>query len=485
MLLTQLLLCPVIGMLVILALPRTKVSAIRWAALISTGAALLLGIQMLSQFDAVAPGIQFEERVSWIAPLGVFYHLGIDGISLPMVLLTVLLGFIACLASASITERQKEYYILYLLLQAGMLGTFLALDLFLFYIFWELVLVPMYFLIGIWGGGRREYSAFKFFVYTLAGSMAMLLSILTIYFRTQTFDIPTLAATGHSMELGLQKLLFIGFFLGFAVKVPMFPFHTWLPDAHVDAPTPISVILAGVLLKMGGYGFLRIGYPLVPEGAQAFGGMMATLGVIGIVYGAFVAMAQTDLKKLVAYSSVSHMGFVALGLASLTPEGVHGAMFQMFSHGLVTGGLFLLVGVLYDRAHTRSLEAFGGLGVRVPVFSGLFIFFGMASLGLPGLSGFVGEFLSLLGAYGPLQKWVLVAVIGIVVTAAYTLTAVQRVLLGPLNEKWKALSDVNARELLTIVPLLLLTLAIGVYPLFLISLQDSAIQRFLTSVLSA
>ena len=485
MILTQMLLCPVIGLLVALALPKNRPGWIRAVAITATAAALLLGVKLLLAFDPNAPGIQFQQRISWIAPLNVYYNVGVDGLSLPMVMLTVLLGFIACLASNSIKTRHKEYYVLYLLLVAGMLGTFIALDLFLFYVFWEMVLVPMYFLIGIWGGGRREYSAFKFFVYTLAGSMGILLSILTLYFRTQTFDILTLTATGHSLELGLQKLLFIGFFVGFAVKVPLFPFHTWLPDAHVDAPTPISVILAGVLLKMGGYAFLRIGYPILPDGARSFGWLMAGLGAIGVVYGAFVALAQTDLKKLVAYSSVSHMGFVAIGLASLTPEGVHGALFQMFSHGIVTGGMFLLVGVLYERTHTRSLDAFGGLGVRVPKFSALFIFFSMASLGLPGLSGFVGEFLSLLGAYGSLQKTVIFATIGIVMTAAYTLTATQKVLLGPLNEKWKALPDVDGLEMLTLVPLLVLTLVIGVYPLFLIGLQDASVQRFLTQVLGA
>ncbi|MBI3997369.1 MAG: NADH-quinone oxidoreductase subunit M [Candidatus Omnitrophica bacterium] len=481
--LSVLLACPLVGMLIILALPKTWVWTIRMVALLATGFALLITVELLNAFNPQA-GIQFQQHASWIPQLNVFYHLGLDGLNLPMIFLTALLGFLACLASFSIHERHKEYFALYLLLEVGMLGTFLALDLFLFYIFWEVVLVPMYFLIGIWGGGRREYSAFKFFVYTLAGSLAMLLAILALYLHTHTFDLLTLAQAGHSLPLGLQRWLFVGFFLGFAVKVPIVPFHTWLPDAHVDAPTPGSVLLAGVLLKMGGYGFFRIAYPVCPDAAMAASWIMGLLGVINIVYGAFVALAQTDFKRLVAYSSVSHMGFVLLGLASLTVEGMNGAMLQMFSHGLLTGGMFLLVGVLYDRAHTRDLGAFGGLGVTLPKYAGLLIFFSLGSLGLPGLSGFVAEFLSLVGAFRvpQLQLFTMVSLIGIVLAAAYMLKVIQQVLLGPLNEKWKSLSDINAREILTLVPLLVLVIAVGVYPLFVLQIQDAPLRALIAHV---
>jgi len=484
MVLTWLLAIPLAGMLAVLLLPRTAVRTIRLVALGSTGSALIVALELLNLFPFGTPGIQFQERLPWIPQLGVFYQLGVDGISLPMVLLTALLGFLACIASFSITERHKEYFALYLLLEVGMLGTFLALDLFLFYIFWEVVLVPMYLLIGIWGGGRREYSAFKFFVYTLAGSLAMLVGILTLYVHARTFDMVRLAQLGPSFDPHLQQLLFILFFLGFAVKVPVFPFHTWLPDAHVDAPTPASVLLAGVLLKMGAYGFFRISYPMFPAAAQHFAWAMALLGAINIVYGAFVAMAQTDFKRLVAYSSVSHMGFVLLGLASLTLEGLHGAMFQMFSHGVITGGMFLLVGVLYDRAHTRDLDAFGGLGTRMPVYAGLLTFFSLASLGLPGLSGFVAEFLSLVGAFQiqPLQTLTMISVLGIVIAAAYMLKVIRQVLLGPLTARWQALSDINARELFSLAPLLVVILALGVFPLLLLHVQDGALRALLAHV---
>ncbi len=486
MLLTFLLACPLVGMLIVLTLPRDSVKAIRGMALLSTGAALALSLKLLAAFRPQLAGIQFQEHVAWIPQLNVFYHLGVDGISLPMVLLTTLLGFLACLGSWSISDRHKEYYALYLLLEVGMLGTFLALDLFLFYIFWEVVLVPMYFLIGIWGGGRREYSAFKFFVYTLAGSLFMLLGILALYLHPdgRTFDMLALADKGHAWPLGFQQLLFVAFFLGFAIKVPIFPFHTWLPDAHVDAPTPGSVLLAGVLLKMGGYGFFRIAYPIFPDGAQWFGWMMALLGVINIVYGAFVAMAQTDFKRLVAYSSVSHMGFVLLGLAGQTPEGLHGAMLQMFSHGLITGAMFLLVGILYDRTHTRDLSAFGGLGARMPLYAGLLTFFSLASLGLPGLSGFIAEFLSLVGAFGMWRWQTMISVLGIVVAAAYMLNVIRQILLGPLNTKWQSLTDATPKEVWTLAPLLVATLAVGVYPLFILRLQDATLQRLLQHVLS-
>ena len=486
MFLSALIACPLIGMLLVLCLPKQEVRTIRFVALLSTGAALLLSIHLLNAFHPSA-AVQFQEVHAWIPQLNIFYHLGIDGISFPMVLLTTLLSFLACIGSFSITERHKEYFALYLLLEVGMLGTFLALDLFLFYVFWELVLVPMYFLIGIWGGGRREYSAFKFFVYTLAGSLFMLLGILALYFHTSphTFDMLELARLGHSFPLGLQQILFVAFFLGFAVKVPVFPFHTWLPDAHVDAPTPGSVLLAGVLLKMGGYGFFRISYPICPDAAQYFAWVMALLGTINIVYGAFVALAQTDFKRLVAYSSVSHMGFVLLGLASLTPEGMNGAMFQMFSHGILTGAMFLLVGVLYDRTHTRELSAFGGLGARVPVYAGFLMFFSLASLGLPGLSGFVAEFLSLVGSFQVmrLQGLTIVSLLGIVLAAAYMLKVIRLVLLGPLNEKWRTLTEMNWRERISLIPLMEVALAVGVYPLFLLSVQDGALRALIAHVL--
>ena len=478
--LTGLLLCPLIGMGVVLLLPRSGVRAIRLVALGATAAALLMSLRILGDIQPALGQLQLVERVPWIPQLGISYHLGVDGLSLPMLLLTALLGFLACMASFTITERHKEYFTLYLLLEVGMFGTFLALDLFLFYVFWEVVLVPMYFLIGIWGGGRREYSALKFFLYTLAGSLAMLLALLAMGLKAHTFDLPELARLAPAWDLGLQRWLFLGFFLGFAIKVPVFPFHTWLPDAHVDAPTPISVLLAGVLLKMGGYGFFRIAYPLLPEAATWFGGAMATLGMINIVYGALVALAQTDFKRLVAYSSVSHMGFVLLGLSSFTVDGMNGALLQMFNHGVITGGMFLLVGVLYERAHTRQLDAFGGLGARAPVYAGILTFFSLASLGLPGLSGFVSEFLSLMGAFGPRPWQTIVSLLGIVLAAAYMLKVVQQVLLGPLAQRWRALPDMSAWEILSLAPLAALVLALGVQPALMLLVQDGAIRQLLT-----
>ncbi len=483
MMLSVLLVIPLIGLCGILVMPKTAAVSIKRVAAVTTALTFAASVNLLLAYQPQVTALQFVERWLWIPQLNVFYHLGVDGLSLPMIMLTTLLSFLACLASWSIAERHKEYFVLYLLLEIGMLGTFMALDLFLFYVFWEVVLVPMYFLIGIWGGGRREYSAFKFFVYTLAGSLAMLLGILALYFRTHTFDMVALAQMGHTFDLQFQQWLFLAFFLGFAVKVPVFPFHTWLPDAHVDAPTPISVLLAGVLLKMGGYGFFRISYPIFPDGAQWFSFAMAILGMINIVYGAFVAMAQTDFKRLVAYSSVSHMGFVLLGLSSLTPEGMNGALLQMFNHGTITGAMFLLVGVLYDRAHTRDLNAFGGLGARLPVFAGILTFFSLASLGLPGLSGFVSEFLSLVGTFGTYRVPTVISVTGIVITAAYMLTVLQRVLLGSLNERWKTLPDITRRELVTLIPLLVVVLVVGVYPLAVLHLQDRSIHALLHHVI--
>ena len=473
---------PLAGALFLLLIPKSKTEGLKWVATAVTGVNLLLGLILAARFHPADPGIQFLEKFVWIPQIGVHYLLGVDGISLPMVFLTLLLSFLACIGSFGIKEREKEYYFLYLLLSTGMLGTFTALDLFFFYVFWEVVLVPMYFLIGIWGGARKEYAAIKFFLYTLAGSLFMLLGILALYFygTPHTFNMLDLAQRNHSHLF--QQLVFLAFFLGFAIKVPIWPFHTWLPDAHVEAPTPISVLLAGVLLKMGTYGFLRISYPLLPEGAQWFRPFMGILAVIGIVYGGFVALAQQDFKKMVAYSSVSHMGFVLLGLAAFTAEGFNGALLQMFNHGMITGGLFLLVGVLYDRAHSRDLNAFGGLGARMTVYSGILIFFSLASLGLPGLSGFISEFLCLLGAF-PVYRWYAVlSCIGIILAATYLLYMIQRVLLGPLNPKWKALPDINAREIFTLVPLMIFILGVGIYPKWILNYFAPALSALLSKV---
>jgi NADH-quinone oxidoreductase subunit M len=476
-LLTAIVFLPLLGGLLILCTPRDRTGLIQATATAATGLALVLAVVLLVSFRCGDPGLQFTERIPWIPQMNIQYYLGVDGISIGLVFLTALLGFLACVGSYGIRERRKEYYFLYLLLTTGMLGTFLALDLFLFYVFWEIVLVPMYFLIGIWGGPRREYAAIKFFIYTLAGSVCMLLSILALYFAStpHTFDMIELARGGTPLAMSFQLCVFIGFYLGFAIKVPVFPFHTWLPDAHVEAPTPISVLLAGVLLKMGGYGFFRISFPILKEAAVYFALPFAILGLVNIVYGAFVAMAQTDFKKMVAYSSVSHMGFVMLGLASMTVTGCNGALMQMFNHGAITGGMFLLVGVLYDRAHTRDLGKFGGLGSKMPVYAGVLTVFTLASLGLPGLSGFVSEFMSLMGGFMAFKLITILSVLGIVITAAYFLSMIQRVLLGPLNPAWANIADVNRRELFTLVPLMLVIIAIGVCPLVLLTYQSPAI----------
>ena len=473
---------PLAGALVLLFLPKARTDWLKGVAIAATGLDLLGGFGLAVRFNPNEAGVQFLEKFVWIPQIGVNYMLGVDGISFPMVLLTLLLSFLACVASFGINEREKEYYFLYLLLVTGMLGTFLALDLFLFYIFWEVVLVPMYFLIGIWGGPRKEYAAIKFFLYTLAGSLFMLLGILALYFHAAPHTFNMLELGKFSYSRVFQQWVFLALFLGFAVKVPIWPFHTWLPDAHVEAPTPISVLLAGVLLKMGAYGFFRVSYPILPEGARWFGPYLGILALMGIIYGGFVALAQQDFKKMVAYSSVSHMGFVLLGLATFTPDGFNGALLQMFNHGTITGGLFLLVGVLYDRAHLRDLNAFGGLGAKMPVYGGILIFFSLASLGLPGLSGFVSEFLCLLGTF-PVYRWFAVlATIGIILAATYLLYMIQRVLLGPLHQKWNALSDINRREIFTLAPLMVPILAVGVYPKLILNYLTPALAALLTKI---
>ncbi len=481
-LLSWIIFTPLAGAFWILFSPKSQTYNFKWIATATTLVTGLLALIAFFHFESAVAGFQMVENKLWISQFNVHYQLGIDGISLPMVCLTALICLLACVASFGITVRQREYYFLFLLLETGMLGSFLALDLFLFYIFWEIVLVPMYFLIGIWGGPRKEYAAIKFFLYTLAGSMFMLLGILAIYFRTtpHTFDLTLISQAMFTLKF--QKVIFLAFFLGFAVKVPVWPFHTWLPDAHVEAPTAISVILASILLKMGTYGFFRFSYPIAPNAARWFVPYMAILAVIGIIYGGFVALAQTDFKKMVAYSSVSHMGFVMLGLATMNTNGFNGALLQMFNHGTITGGLFLLVGVLYDRAHTRDMTAFGGLGAQLPLYSGLLIFFSMASLGLPSLAGFISEFLVLLGGYQYSQLLTGLSCIGIILAAAYLLLMIRRILLGPANSKWQGLAEINSREIFTLVPLMVLIVVLGVYPRLILRFMTPTLGALLTHV---
>ncbi len=462
---------PVVGTLVVLALPRERVNAMRWTALIASGATFGLSLWMLAMYDPANPGLQLAVDVPWIhiADWTIRYQMGVDGLSLLLVLLTTLLTPISILSTwSAIQERVKEFMAFFLLLEVGMVGVFLAQDLFLFYIFWEFTLVPMYFLIGIWGGPRRMYAAIKFFLYTMAGSILMLLAILWLGLEGGTFSVPELIAQ-NNIPPHIQFWLFLAFAAAFAIKVPMWPLHSWLPDAHVEAPTAGSVILAGVLLKMGTYGFLRFNLPLFPEAAVRLAPWMAALAVIGILYGAAVSYAQTDVKKLVAYSSVSHLGFVMLGLFALNPQGIQGGILQMVNHGLSTGALFLIVGMIYERRHTRDMDAFGGLWKIMPVYGALTLIVTLSSMGLPGLNGFVGEFTILLGAFGSPDigsPWYAgFAAMGVILAAIYMLFMFQKLFLGPLDkEENKALKDLSWREVLTLAPLVVLIFWIGLYP---------------------
>lgn len=443
---------------------------IRWLANIAAFIGFLLSLPLWFAFDASGPQFQFGERYSWIPSIGVEYNIAMDGISLLLILMTTLLGFIAILSSwKAVTERVKQYYVFLLFLQTGMLGVFVALDFFLFYVFWEVMLVPMYFLIGVWGGARKLYAAIKFFLYTLVGSVLMLLGILALYFAHHaatgeyTFDLVRLMETSYAS--GLQFWVFLAFFIGFAIKVPMFPFHTWLPDAHVEAPTAGSVILAGVLLKMGTYGFVRFSIPLLPEASRDAVWWVATLAIIGIIYGALVALVQKDWKSLVAYSSVSHLGFVMLGIFALNTLGLEGGILQMINHGLSTGGLFLLVGIMYEQRHTREIAAYGGIAKVVPVYAAMFLVIALASMGLPMLNGFIGEFLILQGIFQVNWIYAAFAVSGIVLGAAYLLWLYQRLMFGKLDrEENRALVDVTRRENATLIPIVALCIFIGVYP---------------------
>ena len=484
--LSYLIFIPLLGAVVVLFLPKEKFGAIRWTSAFFSFIPMLLSFWLTYEyyfnFKESAQMFFVEGPFSWIAPINAQYFLGVDGISVPMLFLTGLLSFVSILASFNIARRVKEYFAFFLFLETGMMGVFCALDFFLFYVFWEVMLVPMYFLIGIWGGPRKEYAAIKFFLYTLFGSIFMLVAILVLYFTSEphTLNMLELIQTvpGY-LAHSLQLLCFAFFFVAFAIKVPVWPFHTWLPDAHVEAPTAVSVILAGVLLKMGTYGMLRVSWPMFPEALRYFAIPIAILGLIAIIYGALVSMAQKDLKKLVAYSSVSHMGYCMLALAAYgSVTAMAGCMFQMISHGLITGALFLLVGVLYDRAHTREIAAFGGLGVKLPVYTGLMVLFSMASLGLPGMSGFISEFMVFVGAFGSYKLITALAVLGVVLTAAYMLRMVQKVFLGEFStSKWGGLSEINVREIITVAPLAFLTIAIGFFPSYLSDLMEATLQN--------
>jgi NADH-quinone oxidoreductase subunit M len=475
---------PLAGMLVVLCLPASRGRVIKLAANIFTGLEFAATLLLISRFDAASGEMQFVERMPWIKAIGAQYLLGIDGISLLLVLLTSLLTFVATLSSwGAVKTRLKEYYVFMLLLETGMIGVFLALDLVLFYVFWEVVLVPMYFLIGIWGGERRLYAAIKFFLYTLFGSVAMLVGILVLRGQHQTFDWTAMVAAGAIIPAALQGWIFLAFFLGFAIKVPMFPFHTWLPDAHVEAPTAGSVILAGVLLKMGSYGFLRFSLPLLPAAARRYAPAMAALALVSIVYGALVSLMQKDMKKLIAYSSVSHMGFIMLGLFALTPMAVKGAVLQMVNHGLSTGALFLVVGILYERRHTRLIAEFGGLASRLPVYAAVFLIMALSSIGLPGLNGFVGEFMILMGTFPVSWLWTAIAATGIILGAGYMLWLYQRVMFGPLsNPANESLKDLTLREFATFLPLLILVFWIGVFPKPFLAVLDKPVEKIVRIV---
>jgi NADH-quinone oxidoreductase subunit M len=471
---------PLMGIIPLLFINKDDARSIKLVGFVTTVVTFVVSLHLFYYFDSRETGFQFQQRVMWISGLNIGYHVGIDGISLLLILLTTFLTPLALLGTwNSVEKRIKEYTMMILLLEVGMIGVFASLDLFLFYIFWEAMLIPMYFIIGIWGGQDRVYAAIKFFLYTLLGSLLMLVAILSLaYFASTlpqggfTTDLVDLYGLVAKIPYGLQFWMFLAFSLSFAIKVPLFPLHTWLPDAHVQAPTAGSVILAGVLLKMGTYGFIRFCLPLFPEAAITIAPYISTLAVIGIVYGALVSIVQTDIKKLVAYSSVSHLGFVVLGIFALTEEGMQGAVIQMINHGLSTGALFLLVGMIYDRAHTRTISDFGGVAKLMPVFATILMIVSFSSIGLPGLNGFVGEFLILIGSFKSSvlasHAFTAVAAVGVIFSAVYLLWMYQRVMLGPVREgglyHGHSLTDLTTREILTMIPILVFIVWIGVYP---------------------
>ena len=496
--LTLLTFFPLVGVLVLLFIPSDKKDWIRWTALLTTLVTFGLSIWVLTMFNASNPDLQLVARYPWISVAGwnIEYHLGVDGLSILLVLLTAFLTPISILSTwTAVEDRVKDFMLFFLLLEVGMMGVFVAQDLFLFYIFWEFSLVPMYFLIGIWGGPRRIYAAIKFFLYTMAGSILMLLAIIWLGIYGGTFSVPDLIAN-HNIPGNVQLWLFLAFTAAFAIKVPMWPLHSWLPDAHVEAPTAGSVILAGVMLKMGTYGFLRFNIPLFPEASLKAAPWIALFATIGIIYGAAVSYAQADVKKLVAYSSVSHLGFVMLGLFALNAQGMQGAILQMINHGLSTGALFLLVGMIYEQTHTRELKVYGGLWKITPVYGTIMLIVALSSMGLPGLNGFVGEFTILLGAFGSKainnSLFAGISAAGVIMAAIYILYMFQKMFLGPQGEiveevkkHGHAIRDLNWREIATIVPLLIFIFWIGLYPAPFFNLMAPAVTKLTAALQTA
>ena len=479
---------PLVGVLFILLIRGEEhivARNARWAALWTSLATFVIGLLLWFNFDPTTSDFQFVEKFEWLPTLNIAYHMGIDGISLFFVILSTFLTPICVLASwKAITNRVKEYMIAFLVLETMMIGTFAALDFVMFYIFFEAVLIPMFIIIGVWGGPRRVYSAFKFFLYTLAGSVLLLAALLVLYFEAGTTDIPTLIA--YAVPPEMQTWLWLAFFASFAVKMPMWPVHTWLPDAHVEAPTAGSVILAGVLLKMGGYGFLRFSLPMLPIASELFVPLVYTLSVIAIIYTSLVALAQEDMKKLIAYSSVAHMGFVTIGIFTATQQGIDGALFQMLSHGIISAALFLCVGVIYDREHSREIAHYGGLVERMPRYAFVFMIFMLGSVGLPGTGGFVGEFLILVGAFQD-NTWVaLLASTGVILGAAYMLYLYRRVVFGKLDkEHLKQIVDLEPREIAIFAPLIVLVVWMGIWPDPFLSVFDATVSNLLQNYQSA